>query len=87
MEGDCFDFDNASQLEIALCQLRRILDCWVSPKPAAAPLARLGVNLTPAAKEEMQKLIDDLPPLDNDWQPFEPRQRSLFRKLRKRMDS
>lgn len=85
MEGDCFVLENGAALGSTLWQLERLLTWWVAPKPAAAPLARHGIALSPEAKEAMQQRIDELPLLPADWQPSDPRQRSRYKKLRKRM--
>lgn len=84
MKGECFVLQNGAALGAALWRLERLLSAWVTPKPAIAPLARHGVALTGAAKEEAQKRVDALPPLPADWQPTDPRRRPLFRKLQKR---
>ena len=83
-EGDCFVLENGAPLGSALWRLERLLSTWVTPKPAIAPLARHGVALTQATKEEVQKRVDALPPLPADWQPTDPRRRTLFRKLQRR---
>ena len=84
MQGECFVLQNGAALGSALWRLERLLSNWVTPKPAIAPLARHGVALTPAAKEEVQKRVDALPPLPSNWQPTDPRRRTLFKKLQKR---
>lgn len=83
MQGECFVLNNGAALGSALWRLERLLMTWVSPKPAVAPLARHGVALTQATKEEAQKRVDALSPLPADWQPTDPRRQNLFRKLRK----
>jgi hypothetical protein len=82
--GECFVLENGAALGSALWRLERLLTTWVTPKLAIAPLARHGVALTQAAKEETQKRVDALPPLPADWQPTDPRRRPLFRKLQQR---
>ena len=84
MQGECFVLQNGAALGSALWRLERLLSAWVTPKPAIAPLARHGVALTPATKEEVQKRVDALPPLPANWQPTDPRRRTLFKKLQKR---
>jgi len=80
--GDCFVLEGGAALGSALWRLERLLAGWVTPKLAAAPLARQGVALTPAAAEEVRKRIHALPPLPADWQPIDPRQQARFKKLR-----
>jgi hypothetical protein len=84
MEGECFVLQNGAALGSALWRLERLLAGWVTPQPAIAPLARHGVGLSGAAKEETRKRLDALPPLPADWQPIDPRRRPLFKKLQKR---
>jgi hypothetical protein len=82
-KGECFVLDNGAALGSALLWLQRLYSPWVTPKPAIAPLARHGVALTPATKEEVQKRVDALTPLPKDWQPADPGLRSIFRKMRR----
>jgi hypothetical protein len=84
MKGECFVLENGAALGSSLWRLERLLVAWVTPKPAIAPLARHGLALTPAAKEEMQKRVDALPPLPTNWQPTDSRRRTFFRKLQGR---
>lgn len=84
MQGECFVLENGAKLGSALWRLERLLFGWVTPKQAIAPLARHGVALTQATKEEAQKRVDALPPLPADWQPTDPRRRSLLKKFQKR---
>lgn len=84
MEGECFVLESGAALGSALWRLERLLNAWVTPRPAVAPLARYGIPMTPAAKEEAQKRIAALPPLAADWQPSNPRGRHLLKKLRPR---
>lgn len=85
MEGvKCFVLDNGAGLGSALWHLGRLLSAWVTPKLAAAPIARHSITLTPDAKEEAQRRVNALPPLPADWQPTDPYRRHLFEKLRKR---
>jgi hypothetical protein len=84
MQGECFVLQNGAALGSAVWRLERLLSAWVTPKLATAPLARNGVNLSQAAKEEFQNRVNALPPLTADWQPIDLRRRSLFRKLQKR---
>jgi len=84
LEGKCFVVQNGAALGSALWRLELLLSAWVTPKLAIAPLARHGVARTPAAMEEVQKRVDALPPLPGNWQPTDPRQRTLFKKLQKR---
>lgn len=83
-EGVCFVMENGKSLGSAILLLERLLSTWITPKPAVAPLARHGVALTQAAKEEAQRRIDALPPLPADWQPDNPRRRLFLKKLRQR---
>src|SRR5205085_1066094 len=85
-QGECFALQNGAALGSAVWRLERLLFAWVTPKPAIAPLARHGVALTPATKVEVQKRIDALPPLPGNWQPTDPRRRTLFRKLQKQQN-
>ncbi|HQZ69618.1 MAG TPA: hypothetical protein PLY87_31250, partial [Planctomycetaceae bacterium] len=84
LEGECFVVQNGAALGSALWRLELLLTSWVTPKLTIAPLARHGVALTPAATEEVQKRVDALPPLPGNWQPTDPRQRTLFKKLQNR---
>ena len=81
MQGDCFVLVNGAALGSALWRLERLLSVWVPPKPAIAPLARHGVALPEAAKEEAQKRVDALPQLPAAWQPIDPRRRTLYKLL------
>jgi hypothetical protein len=83
-QGDCFELEAGAPLGSAIWRLERSLDNWVTPKLAVAPLARLGVALTPEATEEARRRIAALPPLPADWQPTDPRQRARLKKLRQR---
>jgi hypothetical protein len=83
-EGKCFVLQNGAALGSALWRLERLLSAWVTPKPAIAPLARHGVALNQSAKEEAQKRVDALPPLPANWEPTDPRGRTLFKKLQRR---
>lgn len=84
MHGECFVLENGAALGSALWRLERLLNAWVTPKPAVAPLARCGGAATEADKIEMQQRVDALPPLPAEWQPFDARRRPLFKKLRTR---
>ncbi len=84
MQGECFVLDNGAALGSALWQLERLLTIWVTPKPAVAPLARHGLPLMGAAKDEAQQRIAALPALPADWQPSDPRRGPLLRKLGRR---
>jgi hypothetical protein len=84
MHGECFVLEHGAPLGAALWRLERLLTSWVTPKRAVAPLARHGMPLTDAAKDEAQKRLEALPPLPADWQPFNPRRRPLFHKLKRR---
>ncbi len=83
-QGECFVLQNGAALGSALWRLERLLSTWVTPKLAIAPLARHGMGLTQAAKEEVQKRVDALPPFPVDWQPTDPRRQALFKKLQPR---
>lgn len=83
MEGECFELEGGSALGSALFHLDRLLFPWVSPKLAVAPLARRGMGISEAEKEEIQKRIEALPPLPQDWEPTDPRQKRLYKMFRK----
>jgi hypothetical protein len=83
-EGVCFVLEGGAALGSALRYLEQLLFHWVTPKRAVAPLSRQGLASTPAAKEEIRKRIEALPPLPADWQPADPRQRVRFRQLQRR---
>lgn len=78
----CYMLEGQVMLQAALWDLYRLLTPWVRPKLAVGPAARLGGGLDPAKAEEARRRIASLPPLPADWQPDDPRQQSLYRKLR-----
>jgi hypothetical protein len=82
MEGECFVLENGAALGSALWMLHRLLLSWVTPQRAIAPLARHGVVLAQAMKDEAQKRVDALPPLPADWQPASLRRQTLSKKLK-----
>jgi hypothetical protein len=84
MHGQCFVLYNGAALGAALWRLERLLMRWVTPRRAVAPLARRGIPLTGATKQEVQRRVDALSPLPSDWQPSDTRARSLFRRLGQR---
>ena len=84
IQGECFEFEGGAVLGTALWRLERLLDRWVTPRPAIGPLTRQGVILSSADKEKVQSRIDALAPLPSDWQPIDPRQQTRLGKLQQR---
>jgi hypothetical protein len=82
-EVPCGELDGKVALAYALLELYRLLDGWVTPQLAVGPSARRGLNLPPAAAEEVRRRLESLPPLPADWEPADPRRQKLFRILRK----
>jgi hypothetical protein len=82
LEGECFVLEAGAALGSALWHLGTLIDGWVTPKLAAAPLARQGVVTISTGGNEVQKRINSLPPLPADWQPIDPHQRTRLKKLR-----
>lgn len=82
-QGECFVLENGAALGSALWRLDRLLTHWVTPQLATSALARRGVSMSAAVKAEVQQRVDALPPLPAEWQPADPRQRPLGRKLRR----
>jgi hypothetical protein len=82
-KAECYILDEHDRLQSALWDLDRLLKNWVTPKPAVGPSARqVHANLDPAVVEEGRRRIESLPPLPADWQPDDPRQQAMYRKLR-----
>jgi hypothetical protein len=69
-------------LQSALWDLDRLLRGWVAPKLAVGPSARRRLVPGQAATAEELRQVASLPPLPADWEPDEPGQRALFRKIR-----
>ncbi|MGH7138473.1 MAG: hypothetical protein ACREHD_22205 [Pirellulales bacterium] len=82
LQGECFVLEGGASLGSALWRLERLLNDWITPKQAVAPLARLGVTNNPADVEKVQQQINALAPLPADWQPSDPRQRARYKLLR-----
>jgi hypothetical protein len=82
-DGSCFTLEGHLLLQAALWELDRLLKGWVTPKRSVSPAARRGLTLDPVAAEEVRRRIASLPPLPADWQPADPRQQALYRKLRR----
>lgn len=79
MEGDCFVLEGGAPLGATLWQLERLLTTWVTPQRSVAPLARHGVPTD--GVDEAQRRIAALPQLPADWQPVDPRQSTVLRKI------
>lgn len=82
-ESSCWVLDGQGQLQAALWGLYQLLNPWVTPHLAVGPSARQRAALSQAATDEARRRIEALPRLPADWRPDDPRQRSLYRKLRK----
>lgn len=83
IEGPCYTLEGRQTLQSALWDLDRLLRGWVTPKPAVGPSARRRFIPGQAATEEELRQVASLPPLPAEWEPDEPGQRALFRKIRK----
>lgn len=80
-QGECFVLEGGAMLGSALWRLGLLLNGWVTPKKAVAPLARLGTARNPQEAIEIQKRIGALAPLPTDWQPSDPLQQARLRKM------
>lgn len=69
-------------LRSALWDLDRLLRGWVTPRPSSGPSARRRLRPGQAATEEELRQVAAHPHLPADWEPDDPRQRALWRKLR-----
>lgn len=81
-EGPCYALDGKAALFAALLRLYQLITPWVTPKLALSPSARTRGILEPAALEEVRQRVYELPPPPEGWQPDDPRQQALFRKLK-----
>ncbi len=84
--GTSFVLEGGAALGSALLQLHQLLAEWVTPKLAAAPLARQGIAVTLSDRADVQKRIDELSPLSADWVPVDSRQLAQFKKLQTQRD-
>jgi hypothetical protein len=80
MDGYCYVLQGLNQLHCHIVDFDYLLENWVSPKPAIAPAPR--VRLTKAAEHEAGERLKTLPPLPSEWQPTNPEQLAVFRKLK-----
>jgi hypothetical protein len=80
-EGPCYVLEGHIVLQAALWDLYRLLNPWVTPKLAVGPSARRGFTLNSASTDEVHRLVALLPPLPAKWQPDDPLQQALYRKL------
>jgi hypothetical protein len=80
--GPSSNLDGRALLQSALWDLERLLKGWVTPKLAVGPAARQSQTLDPAAIEEVRRRVASLPPLPEDWEPDDPRQRAVYRESR-----
>jgi hypothetical protein len=81
-EVPCYELEGRFDLDSGVMGLERLLKGWVTPKLAVGPAARETGVLDPVAAEEIRQRVASLPPLPKDWQPDDPTQRSIYRKLR-----
>jgi hypothetical protein len=81
-EEPCYTLEGRTHLEVGLGELSRILMRWVSPRKAVGPAARQGIDLDSDSAEVVRRRIDSLPSLPSDWEPADPAQREMYRKLR-----
>ena len=81
-EETCFVVDASAELRSALWELYLMFQEWVTPRLAVGPSARQGLPLDPAAAEMARQRIKSLPPLPANWQPEDPRQQTMYRKLK-----
>ena len=70
-------------LQSALWQLYQLIKGWVAPKVAVGPSARMRGEIDAAATDDVQQQIDSMDPLHAGWEPDEPSQQALYRKLLK----
>jgi hypothetical protein len=78
--------DTLSELtasQIALSELDRLLNGWVTPKLAVGPSATRWKYPDQAATEEEIRQVASLPPLPADWEPDDPGQPAVFREIRR----
>jgi hypothetical protein len=80
MDGYCFILQGLNLLHCHIADFDYLLENWVSPQPAIAPAPR--VQWTKAAEREISERLQTLPPLPSDWQPTNPEQLAVFRKLK-----
>ncbi len=78
----CNNLEAQIVLQAALWDLYRLLNRWVTPKLAVGPSARQAAALDPAKADEVRRQIESLRPLPPGWQPDDPHQRAIFRKLK-----
>jgi hypothetical protein len=82
-EAPCYTLENLDTLAAALWDLDRLLKGWVTPQLAVGPAAKRWQYPDQAATEAERQRVASLPPLPDDWEPDDPRQRALYRKLRR----
>lgn len=63
----CYQLDGKAVLDLALKDLGRLLENWVTPKLAVAPSARRRDPLPDAVVDDARQRILALPPLPKDW--------------------
>lgn len=82
-EREGFILEELDGLRAAIDELGRLLQGWVTPGLAVGPAARRWRYPDQAATEEERRRVASLPPLPADWEPDDPQQRVLYRKIRR----
>lgn len=82
-EGECFTLEAITVLEPAVMKLGQLLRGWITPQLSVSPSARNADSLTPEMIAEAQAKVSSLPPLPENWQPTDERQRQRYKKLRR----
>jgi hypothetical protein len=62
-EVPCWEIPGQNMLASALWEMRWLLDNWVSPKLAVAPMPRSKAKLSDEQKESIRQQLSSLPPL------------------------
>jgi hypothetical protein len=80
-EGPCYTLEGQRALQAVLWQLHRLLTGWVTPKLSVGPSARNPLSKSGVDLAEVARRVAALPPLPADWEPEEPTQKAIFRKM------
>lgn len=80
LDGYCFVLQGLNELHCYIADLDYLLENWVSPRPAVSPAPR--VRLAQEVEQQISEQLKTLAPLPSDWQPTNPEQLAVFRKLK-----
>ena len=81
-EAVCYDLAWKRDLQDAIEDLYEMLDGWLTPKLSVGPAAKRWRYPDQAAIDEARRRVASLPSLPSDWQPSDPDQQEVSRKLR-----